>query len=98
MRDVAAVVDPEDARCHDKILVGMSVLKHLHVTLNGNSMTLVARRGMQGPLPSWSPLWSLILAGLMAALVASLIGVRSQGPSLHLRTGRYRRARMVRMP
>jgi clan AA aspartic protease (TIGR02281 family) len=41
VRNVGAVVTADDATC-DEILIGMSVLKKLHMTLDGNTLTLVA--------------------------------------------------------
>ena len=74
VRDVAAVVKGESTPCGE-ILVGMSVLHKLHVTLDGQTMTLVAG-GRNGKAAHWNE-WS-ILATIMLLLLISLLGIRKR--------------------
>jgi hypothetical protein len=76
VRNVRAVVKADDASC-DEVLIGMSVLKKLHVTLNGNKLTMVHRTA----LSVWH-VWALLVA-MWAVMLASLIGVpKDRGRSL----------------
>ena len=83
VRNVGAVVKADDASC-DEILIGMSVLKKLHVTLHGNKLTIVAQSASTG----WK-LWSL-LAAICVVLLASLIGVPKHRRRSLLRRDRLR--------
>jgi clan AA aspartic protease (TIGR02281 family) len=81
VRDVAAVVKGESTPC-DEILVGMSVLHKLHVTIDGQTMTLIAG-GRNVKAARWNE-WS-ILATIMLLLLISLLGIRKRRRRLVLR-------------
>ena len=85
VRDVAAVVKADGSPCDEELLVGMSVLSKLHVTLDGQTLILVARHGMHKP-----GLWNewVLLAAIMLVLLMSLTQMRKRRRRLVLRVPR----------
>jgi len=87
VRNVGAVVKADGTSCDEGLLVGMSVLRKLHVTLDGQTLTLVAGRGMD--TPALTNEWS-VLAATMLVLLASLIRIRKRRRRLVLRVSAER--------
>jgi clan AA aspartic protease (TIGR02281 family) len=72
VRDVEAVVKDDATGSCDELLVGMSVLRKLHVTINAHTLTLVAR----GHVPVW--LERSMLGGFWVLALYSLVGSSSR--------------------
>jgi clan AA aspartic protease (TIGR02281 family) len=75
VRNVEAVVKAGGSRCDDGLLVGMSVLRKLHVSLVDDTLILVAR-GPTNTVGGWKP-WAL-LVGAWIVLVLSVVRLRRQ--------------------
>jgi clan AA aspartic protease (TIGR02281 family) len=81
VKSVAAVVKADGTSC-DEVLIGMSVLRKLHVTLDGQKMTLVARRS-DHKVSAWVEY--VMLAIIMFVLLLTLVRGPRQRRDLTLR-------------
>ena len=93
VRDVGAVVKAEGAPCNEELLVGMTLLRKLHVTIDGTTMILVA-----GRVPEKAAVWNewSVLAGIMLVALMSLISMRKRPRRLVLRFNQARSFRKGR--
>jgi clan AA aspartic protease (TIGR02281 family) len=79
VRNVVAVVD-ERPSCDKEVLVGMSVLRQLHMTVDQERLTLRARSSEAALQPNDGVRW--LLGGLCSVLLVLLIIVRRMRASL----------------
>jgi clan AA aspartic protease (TIGR02281 family) len=93
VRNVGAVVKPDDTSC-DEILIGMSVLKKLRMTLDGNTLTLAAVSSGDHAV-SWLH-WMMLSVLWLGCLVSLFVLRKNRSNRLSLRSNRARHLRMPR--